>query len=321
MRPSRGPLPTLGCDEDTTGVFAASDATGMLGLPSNRRAERRRTLIARVVAGCDELRYAHIPKDRALVIGRDAACDLIIDHPSVSRRHATITVDPRSGRIVVTDLDSRNGTWLGAARLAGAEAVNAGDRVEIGFVSVRLEQLADEELAHLDRVAKKLLSSGVDALTGLATRSWLQDSLPVAIAEHRNANLPLTGVFLDIDHFKSVNDTFGHAVGDAVLRTTAKVILSSIRTYDVGVRYGGEEFLVVLLRTTTATGMAIAERVRTGMLAIPWKDHGLNGRGVTISCGVAQLRDDEDSAMWLKRADDALYDAKSGGRNQVVRAA
>lgn len=306
-------------DDDETDSLPLSDVTGMVRRPLNRRAERRRLLVVRVVAGCDELTYAQLPLDRPMVIGRDPTCDLVIDHASVSRRHATVALEADTERVTVTDLGSTNGTWIGATPIVGATSVDAGDRVGFGYVTVRIEPLAEEELSHLDRVAKKLRSSGVDPLTGLLSRGWLQEDLPQLVADHLKEGAPLTAVFLDIDHFKSINDTFGHAAGDAVLKVVGTTLTESIRTSDVAVRYGGEEFLLVLRRTNGTVGVVIAERVRKAMLAIPWADHGLEGRVVTISCGVAELRADEDAAAWLKRADDALYDAKSGGRNRVVR--
>lgn len=310
--------PTLSLQDDETVEISKSDVTGMLRIPTNRRAERVRILVVSVVAGCDDLKYAQLPMGRPLVIGRDATCDLVIDHPSVSRRHATVEVRSDSEELIVTDLGSTNGTWLGTRQVVGAAGVDAGDRVGIGYVTVRIDSLAEEELSHLDRVGKKLRSSGVDALTGLLTRSWLQEELPQVVEEHARTHMPLAAVFVDIDHFKSINDTFGHATGDAVLRVVAKAVAQSIRASDVAVRYGGEEFLIVLKRTTPTTGHIIAERVRRAMLAIPWPDHGVVGRQVTLSCGVANLRACEDSAAWLKRADEALYRAKAAGRNQTI---
>jgi diguanylate cyclase (GGDEF)-like protein len=312
QRPPHGPDDldaTVSLDDAVTGVWRAS----------NRESELRRRLVARVVAGCDEVLFAHVPKDRPLVIGRDATCDLVIEHPSVSRRHAMIIPpSPKSELSCVMDLGSRNGTWIRSTRLDAAAPLQVGERFEIGDVTLCIEPLADEELSHLERVIRKVKASGLDPLTGLYSRGWLKAELPQIMEQHAVDGQPLTAVFVDLDHFKSINDTFGHAVGDKVLRIAGNAILSAIRGRDVAIRYGGEEFLLLLKETAAPVGIIVAERVRTAIAGVPWPDHGVVGREVTLCCGVAVRLPEEPETDWFKRADAALYRAKRQGRNRTV---
>jgi two-component system cell cycle response regulator len=127
---------------------------------------------------------------------------------------------------------------------------------------------------------------------------------------------------LDIDYFKSVNDTYGHDAGDDVLREFANRIRKSIRGIDLACRYGGEEFVVLMPETDLAVATAIAERMRRRIASEPFLVHqGAELIEVTISIGIAALGRGDDATMLIKRADQALYHAKRGGRNRVVPAA
>ena len=129
---------------------------------------------------------------------------------------------------------------------------------------------------------------------------------------------------IDIDFFKKVNDTYGHAVGDIVLKTVAHIIKSQLRDYDIAGRYGGEEFTILLPYTTLSDAQMVAERLR---MAVELKhidiskvvpDSPEKYISVTISSGVHQLQSAEDETELIQKADKALYEAKEGGRNQVV---
>jgi two-component system cell cycle response regulator len=130
---------------------------------------------------------------------------------------------------------------------------------------------------------------------------------------------PLTVLVLDIDYFKSVNDTYGHDAGDEVLREFAVRIRKSIRGIDLACRHGGEEFVVVMPETDLAVATMVAERLRRRIASEPFQiEGGARAIEVTISIGIAALSTADSAASVLKRADQALYRAKRDGRNRVV---
>ncbi|QEH31794.1 Response regulator PleD [Aquisphaera giovannonii] len=158
----------------------------------------------------------------------------------------------------------------------------------------------------------------IDALTGLANRGLLEDRLPREWEGCRRRGQPLSILMADLDHFKSINDTYGHAAGDEVLRRAAAAMAHSVRVSDLVARYGGEEFVVVAPDCGPETAIDLAERFRLAVAALRIVEHGVP-IPVTASVGVASVvaddLDDATPAALLKRADDALYHAKQSGRN------
>ena len=159
-----------------------------------------------------------------------------------------------------------------------------------------------------------------DQLTGLHNRRYMARHLDNLIAGAKKAERPLAFVIMDIDHFKSVNDTYGHDIGDEVLKEFAGRISANVRGIDLACRYGGEEFVVVMPDTDVAFAYAIAERLRQTVEANPVKISRAPGTlNVTISIGIAKMEGVDDTAdTLLHRADQALYRAKRSGRNRVV---
>ncbi len=159
-----------------------------------------------------------------------------------------------------------------------------------------------------------------DSLTGLYNRRYLEAHLQSMIERAQTSGKPLSLFMLDIDHFKKVNDTFGHAGGDEVLRRVGGLISHNLREFDLTARTGGEEFVVVMPDTPVAAAQMVADRMR---VTIAETDMPLRGAAtvepqhVTISIGVAALRAGEGGEELLRRADEALYAAKNGGRNRV----
>jgi diguanylate cyclase (GGDEF)-like protein len=163
-----------------------------------------------------------------------------------------------------------------------------------------------------------------DELTGLCNRRELERWLKVAAAKHHAAGRPLSAVLLDVDHFKAVNDTHGHSVGDAVLQAMASRIVGATRDEDLVARYGGEEFAVLLPGLGPTEAAAVAERAREAIAADPFTCRSDDGRPIslplTASFGVACLfpGDGAVADLLLRRCDRALYQAKRAGRNQVI---
>ena len=172
-----------------------------------------------------------------------------------------------------------------------------------------------------EQVQKLRLKSRIDPLTGIYNRGAMEEDLSLEFARSKRYERPFALVMADIDHFKRINDTYGHSVGDDVLRSFSRLVMRAIRESDSVYRYGGEEFLLLLRETSLKPACIAAERIRETV-----ENHVLKGRGdkgveirITSSFGVASWRSTDSSCLdILNRADRALYCAKQSGRNQVV---
>jgi two-component system, cell cycle response regulator len=180
-----------------------------------------------------------------------------------------------------------------------------------------LEQLARELgvlMKNLFLLEETQRLAHFDALTGLQNRRRTTERLEIEVARARRYRTPLCLAIGDVDHFKSVNDRFGHNMGDQVLVQVAAALQSSVREVDLVGRWGGEEFLMVLPDTAGEGALVVAERVRAAVEALPAFTGG--PERVTCSIGVAQFRPDDSTASFVDRADQALYRSKQGGRNR-----
>jgi diguanylate cyclase (GGDEF)-like protein len=178
--------------------------------------------------------------------------------------------------------------------------------------SIRLTHELAIARADAERLAR------TDELTGMRNRRAFYELGELAMAQAKRYDDPIAVISLDIDHFKKVNDTWGHATGDETLRLVALIIQRTIRTSDIAGRVGGEEFAIVLPRATPEQALAMAERLRAAMEKAPLY-HDRGEIHFTSSFGVA-VRDAENDTLdrLLAEADKALYEAKEGGRNRVV---
>ena len=159
-----------------------------------------------------------------------------------------------------------------------------------------------------------------DQLTGLHNRRYMHGQLDTLVKRAIMGGDAVSALLIDIDHFKKINDTFGHDVGDEVLREFALRLASNVRAVDLPCRYGGEEFVVVMPETTLADALRIAERIRNNVAGSPFKvAQGQELLTVTISVGVSATTGQGDTPeALLKRADEGVYEAKASGRNAVV---
>jgi diguanylate cyclase (GGDEF)-like protein len=160
----------------------------------------------------------------------------------------------------------------------------------------------------------------VDGLTGLYNRRFWQEQFEMEYKRDQRNESPSALMMLDIDHFKKVNDTYGHPAGDEVIKTVADIIKKAIRETDIAGRYGGEEFAIILPDTPVANVEFVAERIRRQVekCVMIYDEIEIS---FTISIGIAGFkRTDKDSAQWLDSADKALYKAKGAGRNRVILA-
>jgi diguanylate cyclase (GGDEF)-like protein len=156
-----------------------------------------------------------------------------------------------------------------------------------------------------------------DSLTGLSNRRHMTYLAEKELARFQRSGHPVAFLLLDVDHFKSINDAFGHEAGDRVLSCVADVIREELRAQDLVGRWGGEEFLAILPDTDSTKAQASAERVRNAFSAKDWKAITGGDVEVTISIGVSELRAGEDLSAAVSRADMALYRSKTSGRNRV----
>jgi two-component system cell cycle response regulator len=171
-----------------------------------------------------------------------------------------------------------------------------------------------------DNVQMSIEMAITDALTGLYNRRYMESHMATLVEQALGRSKPLTVLVLDIDYFKSINDTHGHDAGDDVLREFAMRIRKSIRGIDLACRYGGEEFVVVMPETDIAVATLVAERLRRRIASEPFSiQQGSGLVELTISIGIAALAPNDSTATVLKRADQALYRAKRDGRNRVVQ--
>lgn len=162
------------------------------------------------------------------------------------------------------------------------------------------------------------LISRTDGLTGLLNRKTWEESLNNEFYRFQRYQNTCSLIMFDIDHFKVVNDSYGHTAGDEVIRRTAQVLIRGVRNIDIAGRYGGEEFAVMLVDTNAQGAYIVAERLRKAIEAtsVQHEQHALT---YTVSLGIAELSSDmTDPTMWIDCADQALYQAKNSGRNNTV---
>lgn len=188
-----------------------------------------------------------------------------------------------------------------------------------------LDELTHQSATTINRAnvyAEILKHATLDALTGFYNRRQLEERIKQEIASSKRQKTPLCAIMTDIDFFKNVNDTYGHAAGDNVLKAVSKVMRSQLREYDIAGRYGGEEFAILLPFTKAAEAQMVAERLRHAVenkaVNISKNDSDKKEIHVTVSLGVYEFKHTDREEDLLKNADKALYKAKETGRNRVV---
>lgn len=189
--------------------------------------------------------------------------------------------------------------------------------------SSNLKVKLEESKRQIDTLRSNLIEAEEvvlrDPLTGVGNRRCFDITMEKAIADAQEAGTPLSLVMCDIDHFKRVNDAFGHQVGDEIIKMFSRVIETSVREGDTVIRYGGEEFAIILPKAGQAAAKAIAEWIRHQFESKKLTIRETNQRigQMTASFGVAEYRPGDDTENLVQRADAKLYDAKSAGRNRV----
>lgn len=251
--------------------------------------------------------------DGELSIGRDGKNGIVVDLDTVSRRHAKIVI--REGRSYVVDLKSTNGTYLNNKEVLEELPLRSGDYVKVGGSIFKFLSGGDIESLYHEEIYRLTI---VDGLTQINNKRFLLEFLEREIGRSQRYGRALSLLLFDIDHFKTVNDNYGHPAGDAVLREMALRIKQYVRKEECFARYGGEEFAIALPETGPENSRKFAEKVRRLIADQPFEFEGRKF-SVTISVGVAELSGQMSEPIGLiKIADANLYKAKKAGRNRVA---
>ena len=254
--------------------------------------------------------------DPQLVLGRGREADVRLQADGISRKHARVRLEGEG--VVFEDLGSTNGSFINGERVMH-HALVEGDKLQIG-TSVILKFTYHDELDE-DFQRQMFESASRDALTQVYNKRFFLEQLESEYAYAVRHGSDLSLLMFDIDHFKQVNDTYGHLAGDYVLSELTRVVTPSIRIEDTFARYGGEEF-VLLSRNNPLSAEVVGERLRKSIEQHQFVHEGRVLK-VTVSLGIACLPSTNISTPeeFIAVADKALYEAKHGGRNRLVCAA
>ncbi|HVE85757.1 MAG TPA: GGDEF domain-containing protein, partial [Myxococcales bacterium] len=248
-----------------------------------------------------------------VTLGRSTEATFQVEDDGISRKHAKVIQDPVGYSLM--DLGSTNGTFLNGARVRVAE-LKDGDKIQIGSNTVLKFSLQDE----LEEQFQKSIyeSATRDGLTRIYNKKYFMDTLRKEFAYCLRHRVPLSLLMFDVDHFKRINDTYGHQAGDQVLVKIAQKVSDTIRVEDLFARYGGEEFALMLREASDEKALICAERIRRAVEITDMQAGGAPLK-VTISVGVATLLDSDfaQPEELIACADSYLYRAKRGGRNRV----
>jgi len=295
-------------DISTTRVIRRAD----IGLADEDDAQRTASLLVISGSGMGELHPLQAPRT---TLGRDPECGLVIDDEGISRVHCAFVREGHDA-VRVEDLDSTNGTWVNRAKIRACDLKN-GDRIRVGANTILrflLESPGDQ--AHYQSLYHAAIR---DELTGAFNKRHLMERLAAEVAFARRHGSELTLILFDIDDFKHVNDTFGHAAGDALLSQLGSLLLEHTREEDVVARFGGDEFAILARGTCAQGAWELAERLRRAVQGTVFEEESVEIRA-TLSIGTATMLGTRPMTVeeLFKTADRALYVAKETGKNRVA---
>jgi diguanylate cyclase (GGDEF)-like protein len=247
-------------------------------------------------------------------LGRSQGATIRLTDDGISRRHARLF--QQGGEVIIEDLKSSNGTVVNGAPVT-TQRLHDGDKIRLGSTTILKFTYNDQ----LDESFQQQMYEAAlrDGLTKAFNKKYFLDHLEIEIAYARRHQAHLSLLMFDVDHFKRVNDTYGHLAGDYVLAKLAKVASATVRTEDVFARYGGEEFGVICRGVPLLSAGILAERLRAIVEGTHFEHEGLL-LPITVSVGVAGHPEQpvETAQQLIAAADQALYEAKRAGRNRVL---
>jgi diguanylate cyclase (GGDEF)-like protein len=295
-------------DEDTT-------STGVDVDEMRARQEGRKRACLTVLTGSMSGQLYKLPKGNT-IIGRAPNAEVRLLDDGVSRHHARVRVD--TDGLYLEDLESRNGTYVNGGKLETAHVLKDGDKIQVGRTTVVRFSYHDDldESFH-----ENLMSSALrDPLTKLFNKRYFLDRLDSELKFAKRHDTAVSLLMIDLDHFKTVNDTHGHLAGDAILVNLANVLTRAVRNEDVVARFGGEELAIILRAIPLEPAFALAERLRTLVQSTVTQHAGL-ALTATASIGAAGYPSTKCETIegLIEAADKALYKAKEHGRNRVAR--
>lgn len=294
----------------------SEDRTSLHAVPGTLGASRQHSAYIIVISAKSTEGIGRMLKlDKPVIVfGRSSETQFQIEDEGVSRKHCQI-VRSADGSFQLVDLGSTNGTFLNGVEVKIA-ALTDGDKIQIGSNTILKFSIQDQLEEQFQRTIYE--SATRDGLTKLFNKKYFLDSLRKEFAFCVRHRVPMSLLMFDVDHFKSINDSFGHPAGDYVLARIAQKLSETVRTEDLLARYGGEEFALMLRESAEDQAVTCAERCRK---AIDGSDFTFTGIPikVTISVGVATLLDSDFARMedLIAAADKYLYRAKRAGRNRV----
>lgn len=279
-------------------------------LPTPKRAPRQHPYLI-VYEGDGAGRM--VPVEDEITIGRSREASLSITGEGVSRLHARLVRD--GDETLIEDLGSTNGTRVNGVEVEALTVLEDGDQIQVGVNLILKFSLQDEAQA---RFQQELYEAALrDPLTKAYNRRALFERLETDLSHAVRHDTPLALLMFDLDHFKQVNDTYGHLVGDHVLREFADLVSSTVRREDLFARYGGEEFAMACRSTDVQHATELAERIRAAVEARAFVFEGQR-ISVTVSVGVACTWKEATVEALIERSDQMLYRAKNEGRNRVI---
>jgi diguanylate cyclase (GGDEF)-like protein len=243
-------------------------------------------------------------------LGRGADNDIVIDMDNVSRAHAQVL--QREDGFYLEDLDSTNGSYVNDIEVR-ADRLRNGDLMKIGGAILKFIQGGNIEAMYYEEIYRMTI---VDGLTQIHNKRYFLEFLDREMARCSRYDRPLSLVMFDIDHFKQVNDTYGHLAGDFVLKRVAELIAKHVRKEELFARYGGEEFAIIMPETTGKKAGIFCEKIRRMIESTSFLYESKEIK-VTISLGLTTMGRHREPLAFIKAADDLLYSAKTKGRNRV----
>ncbi len=290
------------------------DRTVIQGVENLTRKVGKRQAYLIVISGASAGKMFKLT-DR-MVIGRSSRCEIQLGDKGVSRRHALLICDEK-GNAAISDLGSTNGTYYAGQQIKSQHVLKDGDKIQLGSTTILKYSYQDvlEEAFHQHQYE----AATKDGLTGIYNKSFFLEQLDKDFSYAYRHVEYLSLLVLDIDHFKKINDTYGHPAGDQVLREVVQLIVRVLRKEDLFARIGGEEFGIILRKIDEKQAHNLAERIRrtVGDHIFRWEGKSLR---VTVSLGVAtSYRSNyKDTASLIRKADQYLYRAKNAGRNRAA---